>query len=185
MGCLPVHMSGWPKSSFRFFQKRCSRKTQTNFLANPTFQQYHQYSLERSKFPTELSQENSQPSHFAGSAQHTPSQGTCSLYWTGTQGNSAPELHSSFTHRLPGSLSFLLSPGMREAGSPWTQGSVLVTYRQPAGGAARLTQRALVSWVGCVPTASLPFITTELIPGNSSLQTLGLGEWEKELTERP
>ena len=56
---------------------------------------------------------------------------------------------------------------------------------QPAGGAARLTQRALVSWVGCVPTASLPFITTELIPGNSSLQTLGLGEWEKELTERP
>lgn len=37
-----------------------------------------------------------------------------------------------------------------------------MTYGQPAGGARRLTQRALVSWVGCVPTPSWAFITTEL-----------------------
>lgn len=111
VGCLPVHMSGWPKTSFGFFQKRCSRKTPTNFLANLTFQQFHQYCLELSKHPTELSA--SLPILQAAPSTHPPR--ACDL---STGGEPKATLFLSvtpvlLTGRQAGSLSFLLSPGMR------------------------------------------------------------------------
>lgn len=44
-------------------------------------------SPECSKLPQPTLRSNRQPSHSAGSAQHTSSQGTISLYWRGAQGN--------------------------------------------------------------------------------------------------
>ena len=184
VGCLPVHMLGWPEF-IRFFQKRCSRKTQTNFLANPTFQQYHQYSPKRLKFPTELSVRTtaSLPILQAAPSTHPPRARDLS-----TGGEPKATLFLSYTPvLLTGYQAASVSryhPGWERQAHHGPRAPFCVTYGQPAGGARRPTQRALVSWVGCVPTLSLAFITAELAPSNSSLKTLGLGEWEKELTER-
>ena len=63
-----------------------------------------------------------QPSHSAGGAQHTASQGTISLYWRGTQGNFVLDLTPTLLTGHQTALVSFYHPGW-EASSPGTQDS--------------------------------------------------------------